>query len=328
MPALADTRFDRLNLDLNDGVAVVRMDGGPLGMLDRPLVADLARLVDLADHDPAIKAIVLTGARPDRFAGHADVRWMREGSDNSPSVNRKAASTIMRLAGAAAKSATVRRLAARTPLDGVIELDRFHHTFTMMNTSSVIYIAAINGSALGGGAELAWACDARIIADHDDAVIGQPEVLMGFNPGGGGTQRLSHLIGPHRALMAILEGTSFTAAQALQLGAVDAVVSRDVLLDEAAAWARRFSARPTPAIGAIKRAVYFGASAPLREGLLAERAEFLHVLGTPQAQAIMNAYVYDYESAGKLLLHEPASHQAAVDNGHWPTIPTARPPKH
>ncbi|MGU3501757.1 enoyl-CoA hydratase/isomerase family protein [Mycobacterium sp. C31M] len=313
-------------MDVEDGVALVRMDGGPMGLLDRPLVADLATMVDLADRDPGVKAVVLTGARPDRFAGHADVRWMREGSDDSPSINRKGATALMRFVGAAAKSSAFRRIAARTRLEGVIELDRFHDTFVKMNTSSVVYVAAINGSALGGGAELAWACDVRFMADHDDAFIGQPEVLMGFNPGGGGTQRLAHLIGPHRALTAILDGTSFTAAEALGMGAVDAVVPPGELVAHAVTRAHRLGARPTDAIGAIKRAVYFGASSPLRRGLLAERAEFLSVLGDDQTAAIMNAYVRDYESAGRLLLHDPASYERAVENGHWAPAPEARPP--
>lgn len=326
--SLAAVPFHRLAVRIDDGVAVVHMDGGPMGLLDRPLVADLATLVELADRDPGVKAVVLTGARPGRFAGHADVRWMREGSDDSPPMNRKGAAALMRFVGVAAKSSTFRRIAARSPLEGVIELDRFHDTFVKMNSSSVIYVAAINGSALGGGAELAWACDIRIIADHDDAFIGQPEVLMGFNPGGGGTQRLAHLIGPHRALMAILDGAAFTAAEALELGAVDAVVPPGDLVEHAVKRAHRSGSRPSEAIGAIKRAIYFGASSPLRKGLLTERAEFLSVLGDAQTAAIMNAYVRDYESAGRLLLHDPASYERSVENGHWAPAPETQPPPH
>ncbi|CAM2975948.1 enoyl-CoA hydratase/isomerase family protein [Skermania piniformis] len=316
--ALADTRFDRLEVTIDGTVAVVRMDGGPLGMLDRPLVADLAGLVDVADRDPAVRAVVLTGARPDRFAGHADVRWMREGSDNSPPVGRRGAVAALRFVGAAARSVRFRAAASRTVLAGVLELDRFHDTFVRMNSSSVIYLAAINGAALGGGAELAWACDIRLIADHADACLGQPEVLMGFHPGGGGTQRLTHLVGPQRALRMILDGAPIDAARALEIGAVDAVVDPADLVGEAIGWARRLAARPAAAVGAIKRAVYFAASRPLSEGLLAERSEFLQVLATPQTREIMHAYIRDYEAAGRLLLHDPEARDQALQHGHWP----------
>lgn len=318
MSTLAGKRFDRLDIDVTDGVAVVRMDGGPLGLLDRPLVTELSALVGLADRDPAVRAVVLTGARPDRFAGHADVRWMRDGADASPAVNRTGATAVMRFVRAAARSATFRKLAGHTPLAGAIELDRFHDTFVRMNASSVVYVAALSGSALGGGAELAWTCDIRVMADDENVVIGQPEVLMGFNPGGGGTQRLAHLIGTQHALLAMLEGRPFSPAEALRLGAVDTLARREDVVDEAVSWARRFGARPAAAIGAIKRAVYFGASSPLREGLLAERAEFLHTLGAPETRAVMNAYASDYEAAGRLLLHEPANYQRALNNGQWP----------
>src|SRR6185503_7263735 len=91
----------------------------------------------------------------------------------------------------------------KTPLRGVAQLDRLHATFLKMNASGVIFVAALNGSALGLGAEFAWACDLRIMADAD-YVIGQPEVLLGIMPGGGGSQRLPRLIGTHKALVAIL----------------------------------------------------------------------------------------------------------------------------
>ena len=96
--------------------------------------------------------------------------------------------------------------------------------------SGVIFVAALNGSALGLGAEFAWACDLRIVADGD-FFIGQPEVLLGIMPGGGGSQRLTRLIGTHKSLVAILEGTPFTPAQALANGAVDEVVAPEDVVD-------------------------------------------------------------------------------------------------
>ena len=120
----------------------------------------------------------------------------------------------------------------RTPLRGAVELDRLHATFLRMNGSGVIFVGALNGSALGLGAEFAWACDLRVMADGE-FFIGHPEVLLGFNPGGGGTQRLTRLIGSHRSMVAILEGKPFTPAEALANGAVDELVPQDKVVSRA-----------------------------------------------------------------------------------------------
>src|SRR2546423_12300920 len=106
-----------------------------------------------------------------------------------------------------------------TRLKSLLQLDRFHATFLKMNASGTIFVAALNGSALAIGAEFAWACDLRIMADGD-FVIGLSEVLLALIPGGGGSQRLTRLIGTRQSLAAILEGKPFTPAEALALGAV------------------------------------------------------------------------------------------------------------
>ena len=118
-----------------------------------------------------------------------------------------------------------------------------------MNASGVIFVAALNGSALGLGAEFAWACDLRVMADGE-FFIGQPEILLGINPGGGGTQRLTRLIGTHRSLVAILEGKPFTPAQALANGAVDEVVAPDDVVTRATELAEHFGKRPREAVAA------------------------------------------------------------------------------
>ena len=174
----------------------------------------------------------------------------------------------------------------RTPLRGAAQLDRLHDTFLRMNASGVIFVAALNGSALGLGAEFAWACDLRVMADGD-FFIGQPEVLLGINPGGGGTQRLTRLIGTHRSLVAILEGKPFTPAQALAYGAVDEVVATDEVVDRAVELAGYFGKRTKGAIQAIKRSVYFGGSMSLPEGLHVERTEFLGTDQSKEGQELM-----------------------------------------
>src|SRR4030095_8796928 len=134
----------------------------------------------------------------------------------------------------------------KTPLRGAAQLDRLHATFMRMNASGVIFVAALNGSALGLGAEFAWACDLRVMADGE-FFIGQPEILLGINPGGGGTQRLTRLIGTHRSLVAILEGKPFTPAEALANGAVDELVPQDTVVARAVELAEYFGSRPRAA---------------------------------------------------------------------------------
>src|ERR1700739_4609990 len=119
-----------------------------------------------------------------------------------------------------------------------------------MNASAVISVAALNGSALGLGAEFAWACDLRVMPDGD-FFVGQPEVLLGINPGGGGTQRLTRLIGTHRSLVAILEGKPFTPAQALAHGAVDELVAPDDVVKRAIELAEHFGKRTKGAVAAV-----------------------------------------------------------------------------
>jgi len=205
----------------------------------------------------------------------------------------------------------------RTPLWGAVQLDRLHATFLRMNASGVIFVAALNGSALGLGAEFAWACDLRVMADGE-FFIGQPEVLLGINPGGGGTQRLTRLIGTHRSLVAILEGKPFTPAQALANGAVDEVVPPDDVVTRATELADYFGLRPREAVAAIKRAVYFGGSMELSEGLHVERTEFLGTDQSKDGQELMRDYLASTEATGELPLYHGDTYARALEAGRVP----------
>jgi enoyl-CoA hydratase len=142
-------------------------------------------------------------------------------------------------------------------------------------------IAAINGYALGGGLELALACDFRVCAE--DSKLGLPEVLLGIVPGGGGTQRLPRLIGPSRAKDLIMTGRQVPAAEALAVGLVNRVVAPDDVLDEALAWAAEFARGPLVAHGLAKRAVDGGLEGSLADGLLREQEAFSAAARTEDA---------------------------------------------
>jgi enoyl-CoA hydratase len=183
-----------------------------------------------------------------------------------------------------------------------------------MNATGAIFVGALNGSALGGGAELAWACDLRLMAAGDH-FIGQPEILLGFNPGGGGTQRLTRLIGTHRSLKAMLEGRPFPAQEALELGLIDELVPPDRLVARSVEVAQGLARRPKDGIAAVKRSVYLGASESLVAGLQRERAEFVSVLGSDDAQARMLEYMARTDADGELPLYDPELYAEALETG-------------
>jgi enoyl-CoA hydratase/carnithine racemase len=142
-------------------------------------------------------------------------------------------------------------------------------------------IAAVNGYALGGGLELALACDLRV--GGNDAKLGLPEVLLGVIPGGGGTQRLPRLIGPARAKEMIFTGRQVRAPEALEVGLVNRVVPADDVLDEAVAWAGELARGAIVAHGLAKGAVDQGLEGTLAEGLALEQQAFAAVARTEDA---------------------------------------------
>jgi len=151
-------------------------------------------------------------------------------------------------------------------------------------------VAAITGYALGGGCEVALACDWRVAAA--DAKLGQPEIALGVIPGGGGTQRLARLVGPARAKDLILTGRTVDAAEALAIGLVDRVVPAGESVYEAAVeLVRRYVGGPAVAIRAAKQAIDEGLDLPLREGLALESRLFADLFATEDRREGMTAFV-------------------------------------
>ena len=296
------------------GVLVARLNGGPHALFDAAMAEQLKELVDRADRDPDIHAVVFTGTHPERFLSHSDVGWLQKGGTGFPPINTRLAGLVARTARLINRLPIVRTLAGMTRLKTLLELDSFHATFLKMNASGTIFIAALNGSAFAVGAELAWACDLRIMADGD-FVLGLSEVLLALTPGGGGSQRLPRLIGTQQALVAVLEGRPFTPAEALSLGAVDEVVPQEKVLARSVERAEYLSLRSKKSLGAIKRSIYFGSSLSLEQGLQLEHAEFLVRDQSKEAQRRMLEYIATTDATGELPLLNRDTYAGALSTG-------------
>ncbi len=225
-----------------DGVALIRLDRPKANALSGAVLAQVGEAAEAVRDDPP-GAVVLWGGRR-IFAAGADIAELQGEGASTVAANFAAALGAL----AALPRAT---------------------------------IAAVNGYALGGGLELALACDLRICAE--DAGFGLPEILLGVIPGGGGTQRLARLVGSSRAKELILTGRQVRADEALSIGLVNRVVAPDDVLDAALAWAAELAAGPFAAQALAKSSVDRGLEGTLEDGLALEREAFALVLETEDA---------------------------------------------
>lgn len=227
-----------------DGVAVITLNNPKVNALSQALLADLhAAALDLTANPPG--AVVITGGER-IFAAGADI------------------SEFSGPAEAAAIGAGFHRA-----LDAVAAIPRF-------------VIAAVSGFALGGGCELALACDYRIAGEK--AVFGQPEVLLGIIPGGGGTQRMPRLVGRSRAKELLITGRQVKSAEALAIGLADEVVPNDDLHTRALALAAEVARGPVQAHALMKQAIDDGMDRSLADGLALELHGFESVFHTDDSR--------------------------------------------
>jgi enoyl-CoA hydratase len=285
-------------------VLTVRFDNPPHNFMNRVMIAELESLVDEIDGDRAIGSVVLTGKPDDVFITHYDIEEILAGSAGvGRPISAGVAGASLQTVGGLARVPGVAGALHRTPAAGLLELNRIHDLFTRMQGMEVAFIAALNGPALGGACELSLACDIRYMAAGARR-IGQPEMLLGFPPGGGGTQRLSRAIGTSRALELILEGRPLSPVEAQDIGLVHRVIPDGALLDEARACAERLARRAPFSIAAAKQAVLGGSTGRLADGLATERKWFLAAASQPAAIRAMRAYAERVRSSGPPLADE------------------------
>jgi enoyl-CoA hydratase/carnithine racemase len=242
-------------------VAIITLDHPPVNALSTRLLEELEEEYDRLDRSDETRAIVLRGEGEKAFVAGADItefpamREQIEQAARSEEAERGSARGIQALAA--------RMDGGRTPV-----------------------VAAIHGYCLGGGLELAMACDIRVATE--DAQLGQPEIKLGLIPGGGGTQRLPRLVGHGRALYLNLSGDPISGTQAYDWGLVEKVVPRPELLDAALEIARTLSERSPFAMGVIKELAAETRDLPLSEGMRREAQGFLRCIGSEDgAEGVM-----------------------------------------
>jgi 3-hydroxyacyl-CoA dehydrogenase/enoyl-CoA hydratase/3-hydroxybutyryl-CoA epimerase len=298
-----------IDLRLDDGIAILTFNVAdrPMNVLNDSSIAAFEAAVRKVLTDPAIKGAVVTSSRPEFVVG-ADLDTLRGITD-------------------AAKAMAV-------PW-------RLSRLFREMETSGKPFVAAINGSALGGGYEICLACHYRIAADNQRTQIGLPEVTLGLLPGAGGTQRLPRMIGLKNALPMLVEGRKVAVAKAKELGLVDEVVPADQLMSRAGQWLstegaanvtkpwdkkgfclpggtvqsqpswllfmgaaatlRGKTAGLYPAPAAIMESVYDGCHVDIDTGLKIENRKFARLAISPEAQNMINTLFFAIGDANKLV---------------------------
>ncbi len=285
-----------LEVERQGRVLVVRIQHPPFNWLSRELIDQLDDLTRVLSGDRSIGAVVLTGGAPDRFVTHADVPALAgAGRVVGRSIPRPAASLGLRAAWLINRIPPLRRALDQTPARDFLALRRAGDLFRRINRLDQVFIAAINGTALGGGFEVATACDIRLAADGP-IKLGFIESWLGLTTGTGAAQRLGRSVGSARALELLISGRIMSPDEAKELGLINDVVPADRLIEEATSLAERLSRRQPETTGATKRALYDGISRPLGRAITLEQSALASVLGTRGTIAACESYAAELEA--------------------------------
>jgi enoyl-CoA hydratase/carnithine racemase len=243
-----------VRLEVADGVGTIRLDRPKMNALNAQVQQEIRAAAVEATEREDVKAVVLYGGER-VFAAGADIKEMADLSYT----------------------------------DMVHRSGRLQAAFSAVARIPKPVVAAVTGYALGGGCELALCADLRFAAE--DAVLGQPEILLGIIPGAGGTQRLTRLVGPSRAKDLIFTGRFVKADEALAIGLVDRVVPAADVYTEAVAWAQQFAGAASYAVRAAKEAIDRGSEVDLETGLEIERQQFAALFATEDRTIGMRSFV-------------------------------------
>ena len=249
----------RASLSMEGAIAEIVFTNPDQGFMDQAMEADLLAAIEHVVNDDMVRVCVLSGAEPGVFIRHYDLKVL------APQSEKMAEREMV---------FTTKRPVPEAPI---------HVAMRMMEASEVVFIAALTGTALGGGFELALACDLRVVQSGEH-IYGLPEINLGILPGAGGTQRLPKIVGQSRALHMTLTGDTLTAEQMVEVGLASACV-RDARA-EALALADRMAGKPARAAGHIKRLVR-QAHSPSVDSFADERTLFCDLMVQPDAGRLL-----------------------------------------
>ncbi|MBM3647357.1 MAG: enoyl-CoA hydratase/isomerase family protein [Alphaproteobacteria bacterium] len=255
----------KIEIERRDAIAIVRFNNPPKGYMNAEMVGELGAAVEALLTDCGVRVLVFTGALRGVFIEHYDVAEL------------------------VALSERLRAKGASFSLDRLSPEGAYHKILARLEGSPKPVIAAINGTAMGGGFEFAMACDIRL-AERGPLQLGQPEINIGILAGAGGTQRLVRLVGEARALELSLTGRTVSPDEAAAIGMVHAAVDAPVL-DHALAMAKRLAKQPPKAVAHIKCLVRGAADMPLSLGLAHERTLFMDLAVSDDGHRLMREFI-------------------------------------
>ena len=237
------------------GIGYITLDKPPANSYDKDFMDELGAAVDAAASDAGVAVVIVRSGSKKFFSAGADIKAFM--------ANDTATNMAM--------------------------IERGHDVLASIARIPKIFIAQIEGHALGGGLEISLACDLRFGA-RGSYRLGVPEVTLGLLPGNGGTQRLARLIGTARALDLMVTGRQVSPGEAHGLGILNRLFAADETADRTRAYADALAAGATAAIGEIKLATYEGVDAPLADGLARERAGIAKLFETADAREGLGAF--------------------------------------
>ncbi len=250
-------QYMSIQYSVEDAVATITLDRpSALNALNQAMIRSLDQILDTIAGDYDIRAVIITGSGERAFAAGADIREF---------------TTLEDVTAATALAATT------------------HAVFEKIGRLRQPVIAAINGFALGGGLELALACDIRLAADS--AMVGLPEVTLGLMPGWGGTTRLVRLIGPGATKLLVFSGKRIDAAEAQAYGIIEKVYPKDQLMAEARALALHFAAQPPLSLAHAKQSIDHAHDVTLEDANRQEADLFGRTLVTQDGREGVQAFL-------------------------------------
>jgi len=248
---------DLIIYEKQGNISLIKLNRPPVNTYDHEMVSALGKAIDEVRFDDEVQVAILTGANPGMFSAGADINMLK----------------------------------ASEPDFKAMFCLNCQETLCKMESTPKLFIAALNGTCVGGGLEIALACDLRFMTDNPKSVTGLPEVTLGVLPGTGGTQRLPRLIGKGRALDLMITARLLNAQQAHDIGLVEHVFPDAEFMDKTMEYASRLANGPARAVNLIKRSVQEGMQLDLRGGLALERELQNRLFVTRDAKEGLSAFV-------------------------------------